>query len=274
MASQVAQRSLNDLKEAHPALPDHATLYFLDNRSDDLFFYYERGNLFRVMYRDRTLRTLFEQRGDVLPPDYLSNPRLFVLYYYGTHLYDVTEGYRADAADTASYKLLDHFPPVAAQFDENKPHLPADSGTPKTSAPFLYRFAAGDQCRKALVTAGGASVSFLVPTIPPHARLVFGIALLPHSGSGAVGRVWLESEGKRDLLFQSSRNPVDKPEDGQWLDKELDLSRFAGKSVKLSFECSSDESHGTVSGWLGWSVMKIQTGDHLARDIDPEPPPN
>jgi len=257
-ASLVAENYLNDLKKAHPVLPRHATLFFPANNVDDLVFYFEGGNLFRIFYHDQTFRCLFAQRGDVLPADYLSDPSTFILYCYDTHLYDITQQYRDSALDGTSHRLLDNFTPDSVSFNENEVYpLRGYFGTPGNKSALLYRFAVGDECREALVTVAGARVRFTTPMITARSKLVFGVAMLHNLGDGATGSIWSEHHRTRQLLYQRFLNPAAKPEDRRWFDQQVDLSAYAGKQITLCFECSSGESGDTAADWFGWSIMKI-----------------
>ena len=261
-ASRVAENSLRDLKRAHPILPADATLYLVDNNDEDIFFLFEGGNLFRLFYDINKPNVVFQSRGHAWKESYLTDPRAFILAYYDTHLYDLTNECRAEAQDLHSNRLLKQFDPRMVTVDEQEPYPFKDYyGSPGNKPAFRYYLARGGECRSALVTLAGASVRFDVPRIGRNSKLLFGAAMVHDLGDGALGRIWLDRNGAKVLLYSRRLNPAQRPEDRQWFDGEVDLGRYSPGPASLYFECSSRPSGNTGADWFAWSTMEIRQAE-------------
>lgn len=257
-ASHVAQNSLSDLQSVHPVLPANATLYLVDNNDEETFFLFEGGNLFRVFYGSSKLNILFGSRGQALPANSLSDPSVFVLAYYNTHLYDLTKHYRDEAKDTRSYKLLDRFDPERVSVDEQEPYpVKGFFGSPGNKPAFRYYLARSRDCRPALVTLAGAKVRFEVPNVGPDSKLIIGAGMVHDLGDGALGSIRVDHNGVTDLLYSRYLDPARKIQDRRWFDEQISIGRYAPGPITLYFECSSGGSGDTGADWFAWSRMKI-----------------
>jgi hypothetical protein len=258
-ASVAAENSLNDMMKAHPTLPPETTLYFLDNRRDDLIWFFEGGNLFRIFYRDSALRTLFQQSGDELPPGFMTDERFFLLAYYDGHLYDVTEQHRAEALDRRSVRLMEQFGPQLVSFDGGEWYVLKNYlNTPREDSAFVYPFARDGHWRNALITVAGASVAFRTAKVEQGWRLRIGAAMPHDLGDGAEGKITFESRGRKEVIYRRLLDPAANPGDRRWFDDMVDLSRFAGEDGTLRLECGPGPSGDPAADWFGWSVLKIE----------------
>ena len=257
-AARVAENGLRDLQHMHPRLPANATLYLVDNNDEDIFFLFEGGNLFRLFYDIDKLNVLFQSRGHAMPENYSTDPRVFILAYYDAHLYDLTDHYRAEARDVRSHKLLEQYDSAMVSVNEQEPYPVKDYfGSPGNRPAFRYYLARGGECRPALVTLAGAGVRFVVPRISPDSKLLFGAGMVHDLGDGALGSIWLDRNGARELLYRCYLNPAQIPGDRRWFDEQVDLGRHAPGPITLYFECSSGPSGNTGADWFAWSGMKI-----------------
>src|SRR5215469_7067248 len=79
------------------------------------------------------------------------------------------------------------------------------------------------------------------PIVVPHgARLRFGIGFdqsdwLPEM-RGARFRCTLLEDAGETVLFDARLDPANDPEQRIWLDQEVDLGRYAGRTVRLRFD--------------------------------------
>ncbi len=257
--SLVAETSLRDFQRAHPSLPSPATVYFVDNKDENIFFYFEGGNLFRLFYPGTSLSFHFQSQNLLPTGGYLDDPQTFVMAYYDTHLYDITEHLRAEARDVRSIKLIDQFDPGSVKVNEAEPYpLKGYYGSPGNKPAFLYLLARGGECRQALVTLAGASVRFNVPRIARGSTLMIGTAMVYDLGDGASGNIWLEQNGSRNLIFSQDLNPAQNPDERRWFDAQVNLDRYAPGPATLCFECSSGKQGDTRADWFAWSTMKIR----------------
>jgi hypothetical protein len=108
-----AQAMLIGIKALYPTLPRGATMYIsgTDERTDWAIGF---GDMYRVAYRDLSLKVLLENRGDPLPLDYQSNPSFFAFEMRENRLRDVT---------TAMRKMNDHTAPSPHQELRTEPVL-------------------------------------------------------------------------------------------------------------------------------------------------------
>jgi hypothetical protein len=72
-------------------------------------------------------------------------------------------------------------------------------------------------------------------------------------GDGAVGRIYWEQNGRRELLFER----MVYPRQSYWYDRDIPLAPWAGQAGVLCFEASSGPKHNTVGDWLAWGRMRI-----------------
>jgi hypothetical protein len=256
--SVAAENALADLARLRPERSQVSTLYFLDNHRDDLIWLFEGGNLFRLFYGDASLRTLFEQSGQVLSNEDLFASKTVVLAYDAGSLYDWTEAYRAERRDHTSYRLLDSYDPRNVVFDRRERYPLGDFlNSPSGQPVFPYCFARGGQWRRALVTLAGAGVPLRLPPLKPGSVLHVSAAMVHDLGDGAEGRIWFVSEHGKELLYSQMLDPAHRPDDRRWFDSTIDMTAFAGRPATLLLECRSGEAGDTAADWFAWSNLRI-----------------
>jgi 4-amino-4-deoxy-L-arabinose transferase-like glycosyltransferase len=107
-------------------------------------------------------------------------------------------------------------------------------------------------------------------TVPDNSSLSFGIALNPEvwsagKGDGVIFEI-LAKDGKEERkLFSKYIDPKNKIEDRKWHDEVVDLSRYGGKEVSLSFVTTPGFNHNGDFDWAGWSYPKIVTNNGLVK---------
>jgi hypothetical protein len=101
-ASQIAERSLAELKEQRPRLPIGASLYIINGTSRDLAWFYDYGSLFRLFYGDPTLRATFAPPSDPSLGEFADTQKTVILHYDGRSLVDVTDRHRRAPVERGS----------------------------------------------------------------------------------------------------------------------------------------------------------------------------
>jgi 4-amino-4-deoxy-L-arabinose transferase-like glycosyltransferase len=107
-------------------------------------------------------------------------------------------------------------------------------------------------------------------TVPENSSLTFGIALNPEvwsagKGDGVIFEI-LAKDGKGERrLFSKYIDPKNRIEDRKWHDEVVDLSRYGGKEVSLSFVTTPGFNHNGDFDWAGWSYPKIVTNNGLVK---------
>jgi len=92
-SSMWAANSAQDMLTAHPQLPSDSDIYILDQSVPDLWRFQGLGSLFKLVYRDSSITTLYRSTGQ--SPD-AKGGELVVMNVEGEHLVDVTAQFRQD----------------------------------------------------------------------------------------------------------------------------------------------------------------------------------
>jgi len=92
-SSRWAANSMEDMLKLHPELPHDAKIYILDESNPDLWRFQGLGSLFKLVYHDSSITTLYRSTGQ--SPD-ANSGELIVMNIEGEHLVDVTTQFRRD----------------------------------------------------------------------------------------------------------------------------------------------------------------------------------
>jgi hypothetical protein len=109
-SSMWAANSAEDMLKAHPHLPNGASIYILDESTPDLWRFQGLGSLFKLVYRDDSITTLYRSTGQ--SPD-ARRETLIVMRVEGEHLVDITTAFRNNpqkflgGADESSYRYIE-----------------------------------------------------------------------------------------------------------------------------------------------------------------------
>jgi len=109
-SSMWGANSMEDMLKAHPALPKGATIYVLDESIPDLWRFQGLGSLFKLVYHDSSITTLYRSTGQ--SPDQ-ERAVLIVMKAEGERLVDVTAQFRQDpqkflgGANESSYQYVE-----------------------------------------------------------------------------------------------------------------------------------------------------------------------
>ena len=144
-----------------------------------------------------------------------------------------------------------------ASFDSGRISPDTTFGTP-TGKPALVirRFPVGDERRDALVTLATGKIEFDIATVPPEATLTFALGMNSNAGDGADGIVLIEADGEKETVYKKYLNPVGQPEDRRWFEETVDLSKYQGKRVKLTFTTGP---HGNaIADWIAWANPRLE----------------
>lgn len=97
--------------------------------------------------------------------------------------------------------------------------------------------------------------------LPAQSSLYFGLGMAEEvwsadKGDGVVYSIYVRDPDKDYVLhrvFQKTLDPKNNPEDRQWFDEKVDLSRFGGKTVEIVFEAMPGLANDFNFDWGGWS---------------------
>jgi radical SAM superfamily enzyme YgiQ (UPF0313 family) len=107
----------------------------------------------------------------------------------------------------------------------------------------LWRVRIGGEDRMCILMHPPSSAAYTLE-IKPGARLRFGLAfssdVWDQPGEGATFEVRLKTRLHRErALFSEYIDPKHRPAERRWLDREIDLSAFGGKTVELTLATST-----------------------------------
>ena len=110
-----------------------------------------------------------------------------------------------------------------------------------------------------------ARLAYELP-MPQGALLTFGIGVAPETwgrlGDGITFKVLVEGPRGVDTLYERYLNPKARPQERAWQDVHLNLSRYAGETVKVIFVVQAgpgDDARHDLGGWaepILWSVPR------------------
>jgi hypothetical protein len=100
--------------------------------------------------------------------------------------------------------------------------------------------------------------------VPEGSRLSFGIGLDPKSwspdkGDGVLFEIYVRNGGVQENVFSKYIDPKNNAEDRKWHDEVVDLSRFGGKEVSLTFVTSPGPNNNANYDWAGRRDPIIKT---------------
>ena len=99
-------------------------------------------------------------------------------------------------------------------------------------------------------------------TIPENSSLTFGIALNPEvwsadKGDGVIFEILIKDGKEERKLFSKYIDPKNKIEDRKWHNEVVDLSKYGGKEVNLSFVTTPGPNNNTNFDWAGWGDPEL-----------------
>lgn len=99
-------------------------------------------------------------------------------------------------------------------------------------------------------------------TIPPTATLAFSLGISPEvwqfgKGDGAQFDLYVDDGKTRWHPFSRYIDPKNVPVDRKWHDYQIDLSRWAGQTVTLSFVLGPGPNGNDQYDWAGWGEPRI-----------------
>ena len=119
--------------------------------------------------------------------------------------------------------------------------------------------------------------------IPKRGKLSFGIGLdpavwSPEFGDGVYFTLYARNLKTNEVqqIFNRYINPKELQSDRRWLDQEVDMGKFAGQQVALTFETTSGQKGDNQFDWAGWSSpilfsAPLVENNDLWSKIAPEP---
>lgn len=248
-ASHIARASLEAMQREHPALPRGALLFVLPTHVRGMVsWYFQDGALFKLFYRDPSLRMQFADQGARLPADFAARPEVLIFHFHDYRLWDATRQYKRDSMDRDSYRLLETVSraKVETRFAWKAADLP-DSADAIAVRPM----GRNGRSRLALLAVAGTTVRFDLPPIPPQSLLQVGLSVAGPLKSGTRGRILFQDARGSELLLTATLDAVSDAQ--HWWDHEVDLAPLAGRQGTLVLETAADQD----ADWLAWSRLRI-----------------
>jgi hypothetical protein len=146
-----------------------------------------------------------------------------------------------------TYNFLDNF--------DSGSIAPASEPSTPTGKPVLVLpdFTVEGDKRQAMITLASSRIVFKLSGLGKQATLKFGVGMNTTLGDGAEGLITIEADKKSEVVYRKFLDPVDRPEDRKWFEESVDLSKFAGKSIKVIFETKTGPKGDGIGDWFAWS---------------------
>ncbi len=124
--------------------------------------------------------------------------------------------------------------------------------------------------RRALFEHPPAKVGYPVKIGPTNSILRFAVGMMPETwdpekGDGVRFEVDVETAGKSKRVYHQEIDPKNDPADRRWIEASVDLSRFTGQDVVLSFVTKPLTS--AANDWAVWADIRLAPSQYtLAYD--------
>jgi hypothetical protein len=160
-------------------------------------------------------------------------------------------GSTTESTKSAPYSIMDNFASGII--------TPASDPSTPTGKPVLILkdFEVGGEKRQAMITLAFAKIVFDVPQVVNDAKLKFGAGMNTTVGDGAEGVITVEADGTAEVVYRKFLDPVDNTADKRWFDESVDLAKYAGKHIKISFETKPGPKGDASGDWFAWSNPEI-----------------
>ena len=120
---------------------------------------------------------------------------------------------------------------------------------------------AGSAERPAILAPVSSTIRFRAVSILSGARLTFGVGImnsdLKKKSDGVRFAVSIEEAGSATEIWSRPVEPRKRPEDRRWIDVELELESFAGRTVDLVFRTDAIDRHGAEPA--AWSLPILRS---------------
>ena len=110
--------------------------------------------------------------------------------------------------------------------------------------------------------------------IKPRSRLVFGMAFSPdvwdNPGGGCIYRVRVKAPWRKEkVVFEREFDPKHRPEERKWVEAEVDLSEFGGKTATLTLETATPNGPNDycVAFWSRPHLIQIEEAKEERRKL-------
>jgi len=205
------------------------------------------------LYRNY-VELMIADEGARLPDDYHQRQELWILQYINGHFYDVTEYYKGRRRDS-SLRVIPGIETVKASINRNEYYPDYERFSTPNGGPVFFPTPGKD-----IFTQIGASrVTVPVLRIPPGSFLRFDVSWMYDTGDGGWAELALKTGGKETVLYREYQYPNPKGKGFRWKEMRLDLEPFAHQEGEIILKCYNDLGKNTVSDWLNWRDMVIET---------------
>jgi hypothetical protein len=132
------------------------------------------------------------------------------------------------------------------------------NGSPTGKPAFVMNgFLVGGENRRALVVMASGKIVFDIGEVGNQTKLKFSVGMNATMGDGAEGVITVEAAGTSEVVYRRFLNPIDRPDDRKWFDEAVDLSKFTGKGVKISFETKPGPKGDATGDWFAWANLQL-----------------
>ncbi len=83
----------------------------------------------------------------------------------------------------------------------------------------------------------------------------------PEKGDGVEFEIYLNETGKEEKIFSKYIDPKNNPEDRRWYYADVNLSRYRGDKINLSFVTSPGPNGSNPFDWAGWGNIQLKTSE-------------
>jgi tetratricopeptide (TPR) repeat protein len=137
----------------------------------------------------------------------------------------------------------------------------ADIETPPFAGATIFPLDINGDLRISLLAHPPSKITYEL-TLPERAFLSFGIALDPEAwspdkGDGVLFELYVQDGGMPERVFSKYIDPKHNVADRKWHDEVVDLSRYDGKEVNLSFVTTPGFNYNGDFDWAWWSDPRL-----------------
>jgi hypothetical protein len=143
-------------------------------------------------------------------------------------------------------------------FDAGRMTPAVEKGSPTGKPAFIMdEFNVGGEKRRAMIVVAPAKIVFDVGQVKGQSKLKFSVGMNATMGDGAEGIITVEAGGQTEIVYRRLLDPADRPNDRRWFDESVDLSKFSGKSIKITFETGPGPKGDATADWFAWANIEV-----------------
>ncbi|MBW8051159.1 MAG: hypothetical protein FVQ77_12630 [Cytophagales bacterium] len=126
----------------------------------------------------------------------------------------------------------------------------------------LTSFSINNDNRQVIYAHPPTQITYNNLEISEQTGLTFGFSLHPQTwnpekGDGVLFEISVQIDNKAEMIFSKYIDPKKNTSDREWHDYQIDLSKYKGKEISITFITSPGQANNSSYDWAGWSQLRL-----------------